>query len=77
MAEATTIPALFFYPLGMMRRMWLTFVLAVVLSAVEIERTRRISEPVPIVMTIDRPPMRPFRARPYRAHYRHISSHTR
>lgn len=76
MTAGTTFPDLFLSPLGMARRIWLTFVLAVVLSAVEVERTYRISEPTPIVMTIDRPPVRPMRARPYRAHYRN-STHSR
>jgi hypothetical protein len=55
-----------------LRRMWLTIVIAVVLSAIEIDPSWRPKQPTPIVMISGgpRPPRR--RVRPYRAHYRFL-----
>ncbi len=74
MTSAMMMTGVLLVPLTAARRAWLVFVLAVVLSAADVERRRRITEPTPIVMTMDRPPVRPMRARPYRAHYRHIGA---
>ncbi len=51
-------------------RMWLTFVLAVVLSAIEVERTISYTEPDPVVMVLPYPPIRTLRLRPFKPHYR-------
>jgi hypothetical protein len=56
--------------LGHVKRIWLTLVLAVVLSALEVERRERFVEPAPIVLRVSgyAPPV--LRARPFRPHYR-------
>jgi hypothetical protein len=59
-------------PFAFLKRLWLTLVLAVVLSALEVERRERFTEPVPIVMTISYYPPPLLRMRPYRSHYREL-----
>lgn len=55
---------------GLVRRVWLTFVLAVVLSAIEVERTVRYVEPNPVVMVLSSVPTGSLRIRPFRPRYR-------
>jgi len=55
---------------GAIRRVWLTFVLAVVLSAIEVERTVRYVEPSPVVMMLHSTPGDLLRIRPFRPRYR-------
>lgn len=57
-------------PLESLKQILLTLVLAVVLSALEVDRRERFSEPTPIVLTLSgyAPPL--LRARPFRSHYR-------
>ena len=49
----------------------MSIVLAIVLSAIEIDRGARVIEPPPIVHLLESPPMPRRRVRPYRAHYRY------
>ena len=56
-----------------LKRIWFSLLLAVVLSAVEMQRRERFVEPTPIVMMIEAEPWRHQRRRPYRARYRYSS----
>jgi hypothetical protein len=52
------------------RRLLTMLVLAVVLSALEVDRRGRIVEPPPIVMRLEYVPRPLLRSRPFRPHYR-------
>ncbi len=56
------------------KRFWLTLILAVVLSAIEVERVPRYSRPDPIVHLTSYTPPVPPRLRRYRPHYRNAMS---
>ena len=53
------------------RRAWISLVLALVLSALELDRRSLPAEPAAIVHLLESPPEARRRGRPYRAHYRH------
>ncbi len=59
---------------AVLRRVWLTLVLSVVLSAVELERPLRVIEPPAVVLIAGEPPRHDRRTRPYRAHHRRMHS---
>jgi hypothetical protein len=54
---------------SLLRRMLVTLVLAVVLSALEVDRRGRIVEPDPIVMKLEYVPRPLLRSRQYKPHY--------
>jgi hypothetical protein len=45
--------------------------LAIVISAIELDRSSAVVEPPPIVHLLENPPMPRERRRPYRAHHRY------
>lgn len=47
--------------------------LAIVLSAIELDRRSGPMEPPPVVHLLENPPVPRRRGRPYRAHYRYTS----
>jgi hypothetical protein len=51
----------------------MSIMLAIVLSALELDRRSGPSDPPPIVHLLEKPPMPRKRGRPYRAHYRYTS----
>jgi hypothetical protein len=59
------------------RRVTLMLMLALVLSALEVERRGPIERPSPIVVVLTDPPGPKLRARPYRAHHRNSHFHPR
>jgi hypothetical protein len=62
---------LFFVALRLgVRRALLMMMLAVVLSALEVERGGPIRRPSPVVVVMENPPGPRLRGRPYRAHHR-------
>ena len=55
-----------------MRRSLLTLMLAIVLSALEVDRGGPVTRPSPIVIVPTDPPGPHLRSRPYRAHHRRV-----
>lgn len=58
-----------------LRRVTLMLMLALVLSALEVERRGLPQRPAPVVVVMTDPPGPRLRARPYRAHHRRSVSH--